>query len=693
MGDKITRAAQAADLLRAKLLKEALRRGTPTLSQAAQPSPNPGVPEIQRTYFEQLVDCAPEAVTILEHYTVVRVNSEFTRVFGFTAEEAVGRRIDDLIVPADRKAETRWIGERLSEGEKVLLETKRQRKDGSLVDVVISSAPVVIDGKTVGVYAIYRDISDQKRAEILSSALYRIAEKAGSAVDLQSLYAGIHNIVGELMYAHNFYIALFDPVTQLISFPYFVDEQDAAPEPRSPGKGLTEYVLRTGEPLLVTNESFDSLIATGEVELIGAPSLDWMGIPLKAGANTFGVLVVQSYTEGVRYGEKDKEVLTFVSQQVASAIEHKRSEQALRQSEARYRSLVQSAVYGIYRSSVDGRFLDVNPALVAMLGYGSAEELLELDPRRDLFIDGAEQQRVITACQRTGRFEGLEVRWKCKDKAPITVRLSGRAVSSSNEREQVLEIIAEDVTEQRILENQFRQAQKMEAVGRLAGGVAHDFNNLLMVISGYTEVLLEASQRTDPLYSKLQAIEQAADRASALTRQLLAFSRKQLLELKVVDANAIISDMERLLRPLIGENIELVTRLAPDLAHTRADAGQIEQVIMNLVVNAKDAMPNGGKLSISTANVDFDDQSRRDHGPINPGRYVVLTITDTGCGMDKETQSRLFEPFFTTKDKGKGTGLGLSTIYGIVKQSGGYVFAESEVGHGTTFRIYLPRVE
>ncbi len=702
MGDKLTRPAKSAELLRAKLLKEALERGAPTLSRAADaapvdPAPTPPLAsddiEVQRAYLEQLVECTPEAISILNDYQVLRINSEFTRMFGFTAEEAVGRRIDALIVPPDRSSETRWIGEMLSRGEKVALETKRQRKDGTLVDVFISSAPVVVGGKRAAAYALYRDISEQKRAESLSSALYRIAEKTSSAVDLQQFYAAIHNIVGELMYARNFYIALYDANTQLLSFPYFVDEEDPTPAPKKLGRGLTEYVLRTGEPLLCTPEVFDGLVARGEVELIGAPSVDWLGSPLKAANNTFGVLVVQSYTNRVRYREKEKEILAFVSQQLATAIEHKKHEEALRRSEARYRSLVQSAVYGIYRSSLEGKFLDVNPALIAMLGYNSADEVLGLDPKREVFLDPNEQSRLIKEFERSGQLENLEVRWKRKDGDAITVRLSGRAANSPEEPDQVLEIIAEDVTEQRVLEDQFRQAQKMEAVGRLAGGVAHDFNNLLMVISGYTEILLERTERTNGVYPKIEAIQQAADRATTLTRQLLAFSRKQLLELKVVDVNAIVGDMERLLRPLIGETIELITRLSSDLGRTRADAGQVEQVIMNLVVNSKDAMPNGGKITIQTANVSLDDDVRHEYSYIQPGPYVMLSVSDNGQGMDKETQARIFEPFFTTKEKSKGTGLGLSTVYGIIKQSGGYVFVQSEVGRGTTFRIYLPRVE
>jgi two-component system cell cycle sensor histidine kinase/response regulator CckA len=705
MGDNFTRPAKSAELSRARFLREALQRRTPALSSPGEtttaapepipPSFAPDSPELQRAYLEQLVECAPEAISILDpEYRITRLNGEFSRIFGFGPEEALGQRIDSLIVPPDRSAETRWITELLVKGQKVVLETKRQRKDGTLIDVFISTAPIVIEGKQVALCVLYRDISEQKRAEALNSALYRLTQKTSSGEDLQQFYAAVHGIVGELMYARNLYIAVYDPLTQLLSFPYFEDEEDSRPTPKKLGKGLTEYVLRSGEPLLCTPEVFDALMKRGEVELIGASSLDWLGVPLKAGNNTFGVLVVQSYSGNVRFGEKEKAILTFVSQQLASAIEHKRNEEALRRSETRYRSLVQSAVYGIYRSSLEGRFFDVNPALIAMLGYESVEQVLALDPQSDVFLDPREQARVMGEFQRGARLDNVEVRWKRKDGSAITVRLSGRVVNSPEETAEVVEIIAEDITERRVLENQFRQAQKMEAVGRLAGGVAHDFNNLLMVISGYTEVLLEHTRKSNPLYPKIEAIHQATDRATTLTRQLLAFSRKQLLELKVVDLNIIVEDMERLLRPLIGENIELQTQLAPDLGRTRADAGQIEQVIMNLVVNSKDAMPNGGKITIQSANARLNNEDvRREYTYIQPGLYVVLSVTDTGEGMDKETQLRIFEPFFTTKEKGKGTGLGLSTVYGIIKQSGGYVLVESEPRQGTTFRIYLPRVE
>ena len=716
MGERVTQ-SDRTDLARASRLKKALASGAPPAFVEPEESPAPAngscsthscpLPPIsdpsacnqtgaaaRLQFLEQIFQASPAGLSIADtDHRVLWANETFVRMFDYQGAEIVGQPLENLVVPPERLAESRWVSESLARGERITLETQRRKKDGTLIDVSVSCAPLLLDGKMAGFYAGYHDISDRRRVEALSSALYRVAEKSSSAHDLQQFFAAVHSIVDELMYARNFYIALYDPSTDLLSFPYFVDEQDSAPSPKKLGRGLTDYLIRSGQSLLATPEVLQAMEDRGEVARNGSRSLDWMGVPLKVNNHTFGALVVQTYSRNIRYGDRDKEILTFVARQLASAVEIKRNEHALRRSEARYRSLVQSSVYGIYRSSLEGRFLDVNPALITMLGYGSTEEVLLLDPEEDVFAHSEEHARLIEEFRRTGRLDGIEVKWKRRDGSAITVRISGRAVSSADEPADVLEAIAEDVTDRRVLEDQLRQAQKMEAVGRLAGGVAHDFNNLLMVISGYAEVILAELPLEHALHEKGRAIQLAADRATTLTRQLLAFSRKQLLELKVVDVNAIVVDMERLLRPLIGENVEFTTSLAPDAAYTRADAGQLEQVLMNLVVNAKDAMARGGKLTIETRNIVVDENHRRGQTFIRPGHYVLLAVSDTGMGMNKETQSRIFEPFFTTKEKGKGTGLGLSTVYGIVKQSGGYVMVQSEEHRGTTFHIYLPRVE
>jgi len=365
------------------------------------------------------------------------------------------------------------------------------------------------------------------------------------------------------------------------------------------------------------------------------------------------------------------------------------AQEGLRRSEMNFRSLVTNAPYGICRCDSAGQLLDANPALLAMLGYSSAEELVG-NHLGGLYADTQQWFELADHLRSAAPFNGLFVEWMRKDGTGTVVRVSGRAVSDGG-KGRTFELFAEDVTERRALEQQLQQSQKMEAVGRLAGGIAHDFNNLLMVISGYSEFLLDRLGPEPALRGPAQEIASAAVRATSLTRQLLAFSRKQMLAPKILDLNGVVTENLKMLTRVIGEDIDLVMVPAAGLGTVRADAGQVEQVIMNLAVNARDAMPSGGKLTIETSNVSLDEEYARFHAPLKPGNYVMLAISDTGAGMDSETQSHIFEPFFTTKGP-KGTGLGLSMVYGIVKQSGGYIWVYSEPGKGTTFKIYLPRV-
>jgi len=365
------------------------------------------------------------------------------------------------------------------------------------------------------------------------------------------------------------------------------------------------------------------------------------------------------------------------------------AQENLRLSEANFRSLVTNAPYGICSCDATGKILDANPAFLELLGLTSANDVIG-QHIYSLYADSEQWFDLADLLRSSAPFRGLTAEWKRKTGTTV-VRVSGRSVSNGREEGIVFEIFAEDVTERRALEQQLRQSQKMEAVGRLAGGIAHDFNNLLMVISGYSEFLLERLGGEPHLRGPAQEIASASERASSLTRQLLAFSRKQMLAPRIVNLNDIATENLKMLTRMIGEDIDLVMTPGENLWSVRADAGQIEQVIMNLAVNARDAMPSGGKLTIETSNVTLDEEYARIHAPLRPGDYVMVSISDTGAGMDPDTQQHIFEPFFTTKGP-KGTGLGLSTVYGIVKQSGGYIWVFSELGRGTTFKIYLPRV-
>jgi PAS domain S-box-containing protein len=347
----------------------------------------------------------------------------------------------------------------------------------------------------------------------------------------------------------------------------------------------------------------------------------------------------------------------------------------------------------------EGRFLYVNRAWQERLSHSDAEiatlSMLDIVAPQDK----AEYANTLERLRLGEKVDRIEVNLLTSNGVQITVE--GSMNCSAKEGEPLaIRSIFRDITERKQAEEalhsseeQLRQSQKMDAVGRLAGGVAHDFNNLLTAITGYSDLVLRRMSKDDPMREDIEEIRKAGDRAAALTRQLLAFSRKQVLQPKVVDLNTIVLEMNKMLRRLIGEHIELVTIPAPALGHVKADPGQLEQVLMNLVINSRDAMAQGGKLIIETANCEVTEEKFAGHEIIAPGAYVTLTVTDTGCGMAAETQSKIFEPFFTTKGQGKGTGLGLSTVYGIINQSCGQISLQSQVGEGTTFTIFLPRVE
>ncbi len=369
----------------------------------------------------------------------------------------------------------------------------------------------------------------------------------------------------------------------------------------------------------------------------------------------------------------------------------KRTEAELQQSEHRFYTAFRSSPEGMSITTLkEGCYIEANDVFLRTLGYEREEVVGRTSVELGIWARLEDRDAIIQRLLRGELVRDFELNARTKSGQIRQVLLAMQTIRLQNEL--CLLASLRDITEHKMLEEQLRQAQKMEAVGRLAGGVAHDFNNLLGIIMGYSELLLGKLSDGDGNRKTVERIMDAAGRASGLTRQLLAFSRRQVLQTKVVDLNAVVGDAQKLLQRLLGEDIELVTRPAAESGYVMADPGQLVQVIMNLAVNSRDAMPTGGRLTLETANVVVEEAYAKNHQPLKPGAYVTLVVTDTGHGMDEDTQVHLFEPFFTTKEVGKGTGLGLSTVYGIVKQSSGFIWAESKPGQGTIFRIYLPQV-
>jgi two-component system, cell cycle sensor histidine kinase and response regulator CckA len=368
-------------------------------------------------------------------------------------------------------------------------------------------------------------------------------------------------------------------------------------------------------------------------------------------------------------------------------------EEALKQSQASLQSLVDNAPFGICRSLLDeDRFESLNPALLKILGGYTIDEAMGLKLSTQAYSDPKERGRLIEILRRNGRIQGCEVSLLGRDRSAVPVRISGAITRNPQTGTESFAGYVEDMTQQSVLEQQVRQVQKLEAVARLAGGVAHDFNNILVVIKLSTELMLAEITPDNPLGKSLLQVSNAADRAAALTRQMLALGRQQIMQVRVINVNSVVSETSHMLRRIIGEDIRLLTNLCESLENSRLDPNQVGQVILNLAVNARDAMPDGGVLHLETSNVELDNAYTQEHPPVQPGRYAMLAVSDTGTGIDKSILPRIFDPFFTTKEVGKGTGLGLSIVYGIVKQSGGYIWVYSEPGHGTTFKLYFPAI-
>jgi two-component system, cell cycle sensor histidine kinase and response regulator CckA len=620
---------------------------------SAKPGRNDDLVELQAAALEATAN----AVVITDQTgTVIWVNSAFEKLTGYPHAEIVGQSTRVLKSGLNPRVlyEDMWrtiLGGRIWRGE-----LTNRRKDGNLYDEEMTITPVHDSrGEITHYIAIKLDISERRQAE---AKLLLLTERLSLATAVSKMG------VWELDLASNTFIwdaTMFEMYgfPPVVPLPYekwsaAVCSEDLPAVEATLRKAIAEKAQGSAE--------FRIILADGTVRNVSA----------------VGRAVLDEYAHVSR--------ILGTAQDIT---ERKTMEDKLR----RLAAIVESSDDAIISKTLDGTIQSWNGGAERMYGYSAAEAIGK--PISMLCPPGLLDQipALLEKVRRGQIVEYLESVRARKDGKQVQIALTVSPIRDGTGRIVGASAIGRDITESKQMEEMFRQAQKMEAVGRLAGGVAHDFNNLLSVIIGYSEMLLERTDTDGRERQQCEEIKRAGDRAASLTRQLLAFSRQQVLEPRVLNLNTSVVEIEKMLRRLIGEDIELRTSLDPTLGSMKADPGQIEQVIMNLAVNARDAMPEGGKLVIETSNAELDDEYALHHPPCVAGRYVLLAVTDSGVGMSQETKAHIFEPFFTTKEVGKGTGLGLSTVFGVVKQSGGYIWVSSEPGQGSVFKIYLPRVD
>jgi PAS domain S-box-containing protein len=648
-----------------------------------------------------MLDAALDGVISIDHEgKVIEFNPAAERAFGLERQDVIGKQMADLVIPPSlREAHARGFKRYLATGEGTVLgqrlEMPAMRSDGTEFPIELSIVRVDLPGPPVFT-AYMRDITERKRSEAVATGqaelLARIAVGAPLPEVLDRLARFIEDQSGEILTS----ILLLDPDGQHLrhaaapSLPEtYKDAVDGvAIGPNAGSCGTAAY---RRQRIVVSDISSDPLWSEHRDLALSSGLRACWSAPIFATDSTVLGTFAMYYREPREPSEHDLQLVETATQIAGIAIERARSEEALRKSETRYRALFENASDMILSVDLDWNITAANKAFAEAVEY-SADELLQMNlaellpPETHEF---ARKQLVLKLSQEV-EVTTYELEFVAKSGHRVAVEVKTKVIWRDGQPAGV-EAIARDMSERNRLEQQLQQAQKMEAVGQLAGGVAHDFNNMMSAVIGFSELVLHRLEEDHPVRRQVEEIRRAGERASDMTHQLLAFSRKQVLQPKVLDLNAIVAETEKLLGRLIGEHVELVTVLDPDLDPIEADPGQLGQVLMNLAVNARDAMPNGGTLTFETQNVELDDGYAASHFEIEPGSYVVLSVSDTGIGMHAETRTRIFEPFFTTKGEGEGTGLGLATVYGIVTQSGGTISVYSEPGRGTTFKIYLPR--
>ena len=620
-------------------------------------------------------------------------SDEIYRIFGLSPQEfgATYEAFLSSVHPDDREFVKTSVNEALYENKPYSIDHRIVLPDGS-ERIVHEQAEVFFDdgGSPTRMVGTVQDITDRKRAEQEREVLYAIGETVNITASLDELLQSIHHNIKRVMYAENCYVALYDASTETMSFPFFVDQFDPTPAPSAERRGLTEYVLRTAKPLLLTPELLDELVRDHEVEIHGTPPESWLGVPLLIESRPIGVLVVQSYEPGVKYGNREKDVLVAIGNQAAFAIERKRAQEALQRSFSLLTATLESTADGILVIDTEGKIVSFNQKFVNMWRIPDSVIASRDDNQALAFVldqlkdpDGfLKKVRELYAEPEAESGDILEFKdGRVFDRYSHPQWLAGTAVG------RVWSF--RDITERRKLEAQFLQAQKIESLGTLAAGIAHDFNNILAIIILHASVL--EKDPTDPQIIKKnsEAITKAGMRGANLVKQMLTFARKTDVLFESVLLNDTVSEVAKLLAETFPKTITVSLHLENGLPGIEADATQLHQVLLNLCVNARDAMPSGGTLTITTGR-ESGEVLRAKLPKATAHDYIVLSVADTGTGIDEETQRRMFEPFFTTKERGKGTGLGLSLVFGIMESHNGFVTVQSEQGQGTTFHCYFP---
>ncbi len=639
--------------------------------------------------FRTVVENLGEGLIITdEDEKILYVNSRMAELAGFVEGEMISKIVCTFLFPPGEWQHLKERNQGPLPGKVERDEVLIQRKNGTQFWTEINVTPFRDpNGKVVGTLCTVTDIQERKKSETLQSALYRIAEKTHSSADLLEFYGSVHAIISELMSAKNLYIALYDSSSQMMEFPYFVDEVDPPPQPQKIGKGLTAYVLRTGQPLLTSPEVFERMARTGDVELVGAPAIDWLGVPLKSGETTFGAIVVQSYTESIRYGEKEKEILTFVSQHIATAIQRKADEE-------RFRAVWEHSADGMRLTDKEGRIVMVNSAyskivklpqdklvgkFLSVTYAGEDDETIRKEYRERF-----ETESVLR------RFNGVITLWNGEE---VPVEISNSFIVFGMNNKMLLSIFR-DITERKLLQDQLIHAQKMESVGVLAGGIAHDFNNVLSMILTSAEMLKEKTKNDKSLQYYASMVATAAERGASIAKQLLLFSRSEKGKLKPISLSPVVLEVQRLLEHTLPKSVAVKSEIETGNSMIMGDSDQLHQALLNLALNARDAIgakSNHGIIVFRVGTATRDDMKLK-FSHTQSENYVALSVADNGIGMSEETQRHIFEPFFSTKARGKGTGLGLSIVHGIVQNHQGVIDVTSTKEKGTTITFYFPRV-